>query len=81
MKVERWGDGLAMPIPEDVVAEFNIQPGDNVEFSVHDGKITMIVRPEKDAVRLMIERMRENRRPLPPDYKFNRAEANGFEEE
>ena len=42
-QLAKWGNSLALRIPRTVAAELNVQDGDTVEISVHEGVI--IVRP------------------------------------
>lgn len=74
MQVTKVGDQLVVPLPDGVVEELGLKEGDEVE--VH--RITapdVESDPEKrraEALRII----RSLARPLPPDYKFNREEAN-----
>ena len=79
MKIERWGDNIVIPVSEQELTERGLNIGDDVDLTLPDGKT---LAADKTARRMaMLDHMREHARPLPPGYKFNRSEANGFEEE
>jgi len=71
MKVERWGDGLVIPVPDDVVKELGLKPGDDVSLVV-EGKT--LRRAETPAARAaIIQSIQAMARPLPRGWKFDRA--------
>ena len=74
MQVSKWGDDLAVRIPATVAEALNLKEGDQVEI-----RVTSKVDPDVDReqkVKEALERIRKLRRPFPPDYKFDRIEAN-----
>jgi antitoxin MazE len=77
MKIERWGESIVIPVSQRELAERGLSVGDEVDLTVKQDA----GQSHSGAKRAMIDRMRELARPLPPDYRFNRIEANGFEEE
>jgi antitoxin MazE len=74
MQVTKVGDQLTVPIPDDVVKELGLKEGD--EVGVYLAKPRDVgPDPEKrreEALRIL----RSLARPFPPDFKFNREEAN-----
>jgi antitoxin MazE len=79
MKVERWGNNIVIPISPQELAERGLSVGDEVDLTLADA--STLASEKKARKEAMFARMRELARPLPPDYKFNRSESNGFEEE
>ena len=72
MQVSKWGNSLAVRLPAAVVKTLELKEGDEIEISVKDNRQFEI---ERDPRRLeALEMIRQLRRPLPPGYKFNRAE-------
>lgn len=45
-KVVKTGSSLAVTLPRDEVAAFKLQPGDEVDVSVHPQKGPIVIRPE-----------------------------------
>jgi antitoxin MazE len=72
MQVSKWGDSLAVRLPEDVVEALDLKEGDEVDVRVAKREA------ERDAerVRHAIEMIRSSRWSFPPDFKFDRLEAN-----
>jgi antitoxin MazE len=72
MQVSKWGNSLAVRLPAAVVKDLDLKEGDEIEISVRDNRSFEV---ERDRRRLeALEEIRKLRRPLPPGYKFNRAE-------
>lgn len=75
MQVAKWGESLAVRIPDDVAQALGIKEGDDIEFRTSDdGQVEMVTRDRRRDEALA--RIRELARPLPADYKFDREEAN-----
>jgi antitoxin MazE len=75
MKVARWGNSLALRIPKDVAAALDLKEGDEVEVAGGRGKkIEVSRRPGREE---SIRELRRFRGAMPPDYRFDRDEANG----
>ncbi|WP_137898107.1 hypothetical protein [Sphingomonas sp. 2SG] len=73
MKLTKTSDGYIVKVPDEVVASLGLHDGDDVSLTV-PGVITI---PVSDAARdSAIDRMKKLASPLPPDYKFDREEAN-----
>ena len=41
-QVGQWGNSLAVRIPKYVAEALNLQPNDSIEFSVADGRVTLV---------------------------------------
>ena len=74
MRVAKWGNSLALRLPTKVVKELELVEGDEVELRPL-GPRTLEVSRNAEREWAM-RRIREISRPLPPDYKFDRDEAN-----
>ena len=74
MLVAKWGNSLAVRLPAAVVEALELQEGDEIEIHVADAKVFGIARkPGRDE---LLKRLRAFRGRLPPDFKFDRDEAN-----
>lgn len=77
MQIGRWGNSLAVRLPKALVERLRLKEGDEI-----DGEA--VARALSEADQEALERRRDEavtklaarRRPLPPDYKFDREEAN-----
>lgn len=74
MRVDRWGNSLAVRIPGSVVDALNLQEGDEIELRAVDWRELDLVR--KPTRNELIQRLRDYRGLLPSDFKFDRGEAN-----
>ena len=77
MRVETWGDSLTIRLPAGIVEMLGLKEGDEVELRVAGTRAVEIARsvtPEQREAALA--RIRESRWKLPPDWKFDRDEAN-----
>ncbi len=74
MRVEKWGDSLAVRLPKEVTESLKLKEGDEIEITAADARHLEIShdRRRQDA----IERLRALRARLPAGYKFDREEAN-----
>jgi antitoxin MazE len=62
MRVSKWGNSLAIRLPEAVVAELDLKSGDEIEVIVSGPRQ---FRVERDL----------SREPLPKGFRFDRDEA------
>jgi antitoxin MazE len=76
LEVERFGKRLALELPEDWVVRFRLQEGDKIDAEALYAALQAKLRESDERRRQAVERIREHARPLPPDYKFDREEAN-----
>ena len=74
MRVGKWGNSLAIRIPTEVAQALELKEGDEVEVRVA-GPRSFDLDRDKRRERAMA-RIRAARWKLPPDWKFDRDEAN-----
>jgi antitoxin MazE len=74
MQVSKWGNSLAIRLPASVVKALELKEGDEVEVHVVGERAFGIDR-DRSRDRAMA-RIRAFRKKLPPDWKFDRDEAN-----
>ena len=72
MQVSKLDDGLAVKLPQSVVDALGLKEGDEVE--VHP--IVRWTEAEETIRQEALRRIRELSFPFPPDFKFDRLEAN-----
>lgn len=74
MQVAKWGNSLAVRLPAAVVEALGLRDGDDIEIHVAGSRELGIARkPSRDE---LLKRLRAFRGRLPPDFKFDRDEAN-----
>lgn len=74
MLVAKWGNSLAVRLPAALVEALELKEGDEVEIYIADGRELGVARkPGRDE---LLRRLRAFRGRLPPDFKFDREEAN-----
>ena len=74
MKVSKWGNSLAVRLPVTVVQALDLQEGDEIELHVTNrGELEVARKPGREE---LIQKLRSYRGRLPPDFKFDREEAN-----
>jgi antitoxin MazE len=74
MQVAKWGNSLAVRLPQAVVDALNLKAGDDIEIQVLSSRSLEVNR--KPASRELLTRLRKLRGRLPADFKFDRLEAN-----
>jgi antitoxin MazE len=75
MQVSRWGNSLAVRLSKSLVDELKLKEGDQLNVvAARDGVIEVETR-EAQRCRA-VERLASLNWTLPPDYKFDRDEAN-----
>ena len=74
MQVAKWGNSLALRLPAAVVEALRLKPGDEIEVRVADERVFTVAR--KPGRQDFLNRLRAFRGRLPPDFKFDRDEAN-----
>jgi antitoxin MazE len=73
MQVSKWGNSLAIRLPAAVVEALDLKDGDQIEVRIAGDREFEISRDRsKDEA---LERLRRLRRPLPPGFIFDRANA------
>jgi antitoxin MazE len=74
MRVSKWGNSLAIRIPDAVVKALNLSTGDEIEVVVSGMRRFEIAR-DRGRERAL-ERLRALQAPLPKGFRFDRDEAN-----
>ncbi len=74
MRVTRTGKALVVELPDEVVEALELQDGDEVDVRAI-GHNLVEVRPNAEADAL-IAQLRSLRGKMPPDFRFDRDEAN-----
>jgi antitoxin MazE len=74
MQVSKWGNSLAIRLPAAVVKALELKEGDEVEVHVV-GDRAFGIDHDRSRERALA-RVRAFRKRLPPDWKFDREEAN-----
>jgi antitoxin MazE len=74
MRVAKWGNSLAIRLPASVVEALQLKPGDEVGVHVADDRTFVMARD--NSRERALARMRSFRKKLPPDWKFDREDAN-----
>jgi antitoxin MazE len=74
MRVAKWGNSLAIRLPASVVEALQLKEGDEVQIDIADARAFAIARD--DSRERALARIRGFRKRLPPDWKFDRDEAN-----
>lgn len=74
MQVAKWGNSLAVRIPTVVVDALELKEGDDVTVRIAEDRVFEIAR--NDARQKAFERIKAFKLKLPPDWKFDRDEAN-----
>ena len=74
MRVAKWGNSLAVRLPAAVVEALELKEGDEIELHVADARELTVAR--KAGREELLRRLRGFRGRLPPDFKFDRDEAN-----
>ena len=74
MQVSKWGDSLAVRLPKTLVEKMGLRAGD--ELNIVDVFERTLVVEREDRRKAALENIRARQWTLPPDYKFNRDEAN-----
>jgi antitoxin MazE len=75
MRVFKWGDSLAVRLPKALVDQLGLKEGEELNV-VAAGNGAVEVETREDQRRRAVERLAARNWTLPPDYKFDRDEAN-----
>ncbi|MGB9333128.1 MAG: AbrB/MazE/SpoVT family DNA-binding domain-containing protein [Steroidobacteraceae bacterium] len=74
MRVAKWGNSLAVRLPDAVVKALKLKTGDEIEI-VATGARRFEVGRDRGRERAL-ERLRTLKKPLPKGFRFDRDEAN-----
>ena len=75
MQVSKWGNSLAARLPKALVEKLGLKEGDELTL-VAAGTGTLEVETKEARRMAALKRMAERNWTPPPDYKFDRDEAN-----
>ena len=75
MRVAKWGNSLAVRLPEAIVKALKLKSGDEIEIVASGARRFEIGRDRTKEKAL--ERLRTLKKPLPQGFRFDRDEANG----
>ena len=73
MQVAKWGNSLAVRLPQSVVEALDLKPGDAIEIHLA-GERTFEVSKARTP-RELVERLRKYRGRLPAGFTFDRPDA------
>jgi antitoxin MazE len=74
MQVSKWGNSLAVRLPAKLVEQLGLKEGDEIELRpTPSGALQVERKPMPDE---LFDRVRQTRRALPADYRFDRDKAN-----
>jgi antitoxin MazE len=73
MQVAKWGNSLAVRLPQAVVEALNLEEGDSIEIHVMGRRSFEIGKAPGRAE--LIARLRKYRGRLPANFRFDRLEA------
>ena len=74
MQVAKWGNSLAVRLPASLVAALDLKEGEEIELHLVGDKQFEVSKKTSPAE--LLARLRQLRGRLPPDFHFNRLEAN-----
>ncbi len=74
MRVAKWGNSLAVRLPDAIVKALNLKTGDDIEIVVSGARQFEVGR-DRSRERA-VERLRALKKPLPKGFRFDRDEAN-----
>ena len=74
MRVSKWGNSLAVRLPDAVVKALGLKTGDQIEIVV-TGQRQFRVERDRSRERAL-QQLRALRKPLPKGFRFDRDEAN-----
>ena len=74
MRVAKWGNSLAVRLPDAVVKALKLKTGDEIEILVSGARRFEVGRDRSREQAL--RRLRALRKPLPRGFRFDRDEAN-----
>lgn len=74
IKIVKWGNSLALRLPAAVVEALKLKEGDEIEVHVAGARDFAVARKPSRAE--LLKGLRVFRGRLPPDFRFDRDEAN-----
>jgi antitoxin MazE len=73
VQVAKWGNSLAVRLPQTVVDALKLREGDQIEIQVAGARSLEVER--RPAAKELLARLRRLRGKLPEGFKFDRLEA------
>jgi antitoxin MazE len=74
MRVSKWGNSLAVRLPDTIVKTLKLKSGDEIEIILRGERVFEV---ERDMSReRALARLRALKKPLPKGFRFDRDEAN-----
>jgi antitoxin MazE len=74
MQVAKWGNSLAVRLPQAVVEALKLKPGDEIEITVSSGRRFEVARDR--TIERALASIRKFRGRMPAGFKFDRGAAN-----
>jgi antitoxin MazE len=74
MRVAKWGNSLAVRLPDAIVKALKLKNGDEIEITVSGDRHFQVERNR--GRERALERLRALKTPLPKGFRFDRDEAN-----
>ena len=74
MQVAKWGNSLAVRLPQAIVEALKLKPGDEIEITVSNGRRFEVARDR--TVERALASIRKFRGRMPAEFKFDRGAAN-----
>ena len=74
MQISKWGNSLAVRLPKALTDELGLKAGDEVTMVAQPDGTIALAKDERRA--RAVERLKALQWTLPPDYKFDREDAN-----
>ncbi len=77
MQIGKWGNSLAVRLPREIVEKFDLKEGDAIETTAIEAALVETrTRADLERRSAALDEIRKRRFTLPPDWKFDREEAN-----
>jgi antitoxin MazE len=74
MRVAKWGNSLAVRLPQSVVNVLKLKEGDSIDIQIADERAFRVAKAPKR--KEFIARLLKYRGRMPADFKFDRWDAN-----
>lgn len=74
MRVAKWGNSLAVRLPDAVVQALELKAGDEIEILVGGSRRFEVQRDRR--LERALRTLRSLQKPLPAGFRFDRDEAN-----
>ncbi len=74
MRVSKWGNSLAVRLPDTIVKTLRLKSGDEIEIVLRGERLFEV---QRDTSReRALARLRALKKPLPKGFRFDRQDAN-----